>query len=579
MMTTLPGHTAQRAPESPPASVLIVDDEVFFREVIREGLEESGYKVYQAEDGSECLNEFREHHPDVVLLDLRMPKMDGLSVLSVLSNESPETPIIVVSGAGAMRDALEALRLGAWDYILKPVELEVLRHAVRRAVERQRLLRENQRHNVILEATVRQRTAELEKRTKELEHANTALRHQIQERKRVEQERERLEADLRQAQKMEAIGTLASGVAHDFNNLLTSIIGNLSLLREEAAAPNAQRFITEAENACLRATGLVKQMLALSRKTEPGTLQIDVNEAVDEVQRLVRETFDRRIEFFVDKADGLPSVLADPARINSLLLNLCVNARDAVIERLQQQTEGAPPVARITVRTREKWIDQSPNHANVSPGWYVVLSVVDTGVGIAEEVRPRIFEPYFTTKPVDKGTGLGLSVVYGIVRQMGGWIDVQTSNKAGTTFAVYLPVAQATEAPASPGLAYRATAPEGAETLLIVDDEASIREISEEYLSRLGYRVLVAADGQEGLHLFEQEHDNIDLMILDLSMPKVSGNEMLRQVRQRAPGIKAIISSGTADAPSHVTERVEAFVLKPFRPTELAEKIREVLDA
>ncbi|MBI3117468.1 MAG: response regulator [Candidatus Hydrogenedentes bacterium] len=575
-----PQHTKSE-PHPARATILLIDDEELFREILREGLEEAGYVVLEGVNGRSGLECFRKKHPDLVLCDLRMPEMDGLAVLAAIGQEDPGTPVIVVSGAGQMVDVLQALRLGAWDYIVKPVELEVLRHSVGRALERRRLLHENRRYRESLEDTVRQRTLELQRRTDELENANTALRHQIQERKRVEKERAHLEAELRQAQKMEAIGTLASGVAHDFNNLLTAIIGNLTLLREAADSERVAKYITEAEHASMRATGLVRQMLALGRKSDPDVAQIDVNQAVDEIGRLVRETFDRRIEFVTEKAAELPPVLADPAQVNSLLLNLCVNARDAVLERLQHAAGSELPPARITLQTGEQWVDkhEMPSHPNAAPGWYVSIAVADTGVGMPVEVKNRIFEPFYTTKPVDKGTGLGLSVVYGIVRQLSGWIDVQSEYLHGSTFTVYLPVAQDLAMQPPSDLAYRASAPGGTETLLLVDDEAGIREISEEYLTRLGYTVLLAADGQEGLRVFEREKDRIDLLILDLSMPKVSGNEMLRSIRQVAPHLKAIVSSGSADAPSHVTEKVDAFVLKPFRPTELAEKIREARDA
>jgi len=396
-------------------------------------------------------------------------------------------------------------------------------------------------------------------------------------------ERIELEEQLRQSQKLQAIGQLAGGVAHDFNNLLTGIIGNLALT-EMDGTPEIQRYVGEAMHAADRARRLVKQLLAFSRKTHVELKPTDLNELAGEVYRLVRETIDRRIDIEVNTQEGIPPALADATQLNSVLMNLCVNARDAVVAVMDG---GAVPERRgdrfrITLSTKTAVVRdaQSRGYPDAKTGRYVVISVSDNGVGMDEQVRSRIFEPFFTTKDVGQGTGLGLASAYGIVKQHDGWIDVRSEEGMGSTFDVYLPVLEHT-ARQEESLRPEETA-HGSETILLVDDEEMLRNVGKSILDRLGYTVIVAADGEKALQVYSIERDRIDLIILDLSMPLMSGREFLRALRGMGSKVKVIVSSGYAeDDQQEPLDRLDvaAYVTKPYRPATLARIVRQVLDS
>ena len=396
-------------------------------------------------------------------------------------------------------------------------------------------------------------------------------------------ERKRLEEQLRQAQKMEAVGQLAGGVAHDFNNLLTGVIGYLALA--EVDSPEEIRgFLANAQKTADRMADLVKQLLAFSRKSRVALRPVDLNHILDEVHRLVRQTIDRRIDIEVRTEESLPNVLADAAQINSVLMNLCINARDAINEvmdgRVAPERRGHRFVIILETNTTvfdEEYCDTRPE---VLPGRFIVISVSDNGEGMDAETRRRAFEPFFTTKGVGKGSGLGLSSTYGIIRQHGGWIDIYTERGKGTTFKIYLPVAK--EEIQSDENEDSQEIPGGTETILLVDDEKMIRNLGKDILERYGYIVLLAADGKEGLNLYLEQRDRIALIILDLSMPHLSGREVLERIRAVAPDAKVIVSTGYGE--SKETESlarlgVGGYASKPYRPADLAREVRKVLDA
>lgn len=396
-------------------------------------------------------------------------------------------------------------------------------------------------------------------------------------------DRKQLEAQLRQALKMEAIGRLAGGIAHDFNNLLTGIVGNLGIAQMDAS-PEIQPILDEAMTASQRAAGLVSQLLAFGRKTHVTIQPFDLAPIAREVVGIVRNTFDRRIEIVLRKSPDLWPILGDPGQIHQVLLNLMVNARDALTPLLNSTPT---PLLRIAIDADNFEADEeySAVFPYARPGPYVVLSVTDTGVGMDAETRKQIFEPFFTTKKLGKGTGLGLATTYGIVKQHNGWINVYSEPGRGSTFRVYLPAAESAQAPAGeagpiPGPEEVLPMPGGPETILVVDDEAFIRRLSRRILEPLGYTILDASDGEEALQRFQRRDHGIDLILLDLSMPRLSGQETLARLRAEGHSVKVILSSGYAyvgDLPEQMGA-VE-YISKPYRPAELAQLVRKVLDA
>jgi len=350
-------------------------------------------------------------------------------------------------------------------------------------------------------------------------------------------EQRALEAQLRQSQKMEAIGQLAGGVAHDFNNLLTVILGNISLLLPKADAADPEReLLLTAEQASLRAAELTRRLLGFSRRAMLRAEPINLNHCLEETVRILRRTIDPRVRVEVKTRPDLWTVKADSAQVNQVLMNLCLNARDAMTEggRLVLQTDHFVP--------DEEYLRM---HLEARPGEFVRLRVRDTGYGIPPEIRPRIFEPFFTTKETGQGTGLGLAMVFGIVKQHRGWIDCESVVHEGTTFDIYLPrhVQHEAGAPRAAPPVPRA-APAGKETILLVDDEPMIRQLGTLILERHGYEVLLAGDGVEALQVYCENRGKIDLVILDLTMPRLSGRDTFRRLVEMDPGVRVLFSSG-----------------------------------
>lgn len=386
-------------------------------------------------------------------------------------------------------------------------------------------------------------------------------------------ERKRLEAQLLQAQKMEILGTLAGGISHDFNNLLAIISGfcEIALLRTKPEDKALVRYLGEIHEATRRASGLVRQILSFSRKPEGGVGLVQINQLVEDILRLLRETFPRDIKFVVRPLESLPEVRADPDHLHQVVMNLCVNARDAM-----------PGGGTLTLSTRlHKGADLSCKGADVH-GEYVTLEVSDTGTGMSPEVKARIFEPFFTTKDKNHGTGLGLAVVVGIVAKHGGLIDVRSTVGEGTTFSIHLPLLEGSHT--TPGVIETtspATIPVGHETLLVVEDEPGIRSLLCSALETGGYRVFGAADGAEALEFFLTRDEHVDAVVLDLDMPRVSGLQVREYLRRTRPATRMVIASG--HVPPELRREVEragdaAIVNKPFSLATLGEALRQVLD-
>lgn len=385
-------------------------------------------------------------------------------------------------------------------------------------------------------------------------------------------ERERLTDQLRQSQKMQAVGELAGGVAHDFNNLLMVVKGHSQLLLDRLPdssplRPGAQ----EIEKAADRAASLTRQLLAFSRKQVLQPRVLDMNEVVNGMIRMFSRVIGENIDMAFVPAADLARVKADPGQIEQVLLNLVVNGRDAM-----------PTGGRLTLETSNVELDRSyaVSHASVEPGAYVMLSVTDTGCGMSEETQSRIFEPFFTTKGPGKGTGLGLATVYGVVKQSGGYIYVYSEVGRGTTFKIYLPRVIA-ELDKPGGEAIASGRGRGSETILFVEDEQSVRELVRQYLTSTGYSVLEAPDGARALKIAEGHPDPIHILITDVVMPHLSGPDLAAQLGASRPDLKVLFISGYTDDTVFrhgVLEGGVAFLQKPFNLKALASKIREVLD-
>jgi len=382
-----------------------------------------------------------------------------------------------------------------------------------------------------------------------------------------------LEDELRQAQKMEAIGRLAGGIAHDFNNLLTGILGNISMAEMEVPKTSeAAAYIGNAKQAGRRAGELVTQLLGFSRRSRLQLKKTDPNGLLREVSELRRHSIDPRVELRLELQQDLWLSSVDPVQLQQVLMNLCVNAVDAM-----------PGGGRLTLTSQNVHVDkdEAKQWLDARAGDYVRLSVEDMGHGMTQEVQGHLFEPFFTTKEPGKGTGLGLAMSYGIVKQHGGWITCYSEINRGTTFGIYLPRVRASSEETHPAVK-EAPVRGGTETILIVDDEAAVRGVIQSILRRYGYKSVLAANGEEALQILTTHHDRPDLILLDLTMPKLSGRDTFTGIRRITTDIPVIISSGY---PVEVTAfeqemgyRVHGFIQKPYEAVNLARTIREVLD-
>ena len=385
-------------------------------------------------------------------------------------------------------------------------------------------------------------------------------------------ERKHLAEQLRQSQKMQAVGQLAGGVAHDFNNLLMVVKGHAEILLNRIPPNSPLRSNAESvDRAADRAAALTRQLLAFSRMQVLRPRVLDLNEVVSGMTKMFSRVIGENIDMTFVPGTSLGRVKADPGQIEQVLLNLVVNARDAM-----------PDGGRLTIETSNVHLDRnySATHHNIQPGPWVMLTVTDTGCGMDAQTQARIFEPFFTTKEKGKGTGLGLATVYGVVKQSGGFIYVYSEVGQGTTFKVYLPIVTADvdkeaaeKAPALP--------PRGSETVLFVEDEESVRELVVDYLRDAGYHVLEASDGAQALEMAAHHQGTIQILVTDVVMPRISGRELASQITAARPNIKVLFISGYTDDSIFrhgVLQGGVAYLQKPFNLKAIAQKIREVLD-
>ena len=499
------------------------DAELEVRDLKRGGLDFTSLRVQTREDLARALREFK---PDLVISDYSLPGMDGMNVLEIVRGMDTAVPFIFVSGTIGEERAIESLKGGATDYVVKD-RLGGLLSKVRRALR------------------------------------------EVDDRER----QKKLEQELRQAQKMEAIGRLAGGVAHDFNNLLTVISGyaRLALGRAQPGDP-LTADLEEVIRASEGAASLTRQLLTFSRRQVLAPVVLNLNQRVVEMTKMLKRIIGEDVELVTRLEPALGNVKADPGQVEQVIMNLAVNSRDAM-----------PKGGKLTIATDNVVIDEanSGEHPDAPPGPHVLLTVTDTGTGMTPETKAHLFEPFFTTKEQGKGTGLGLSTVYGIVHQSGGSIEVVSEPGRGATFRIRFPrVEERVESGKGTRIAKRA--PTGSETVLVVEDSDSLRRLVNLVLKKHGYTVLLAHDGEEGLKVAEKHPGSIHLVVTDVVMPRMGGPELATRLLKSRPDTRVLYTSGYIERTGLDAAAADgglAFLAKPYTPEELARKVREVLEA
>jgi len=512
-----------------PLHILHLEDDRNDAALIRSTLKSEGIDcvLTWVQTREEFVAEVEKRGVDLIVSDWSLPNFSGAAAIEIVRARRPDLPIILVSGAIGEEKAIEALKNGATDYILKE-RLVRLGPAVRRAMQ------------------------------------------EVQARA----ECQRLEAQFIQAQKMEVVGQLSGGVAHDFNNILAVIMGYSDLIGAELAQDSPlQDYLKEIRNATDSATGLTRQLLVFSRKQVLQPVVLDLNEVIGDFNQMLRRLVDENIEMRVIAGTPLGRIKADAGYIGQILMNMVVNARDAM-----------PNGGKLTIATEDATLKGTGDGASSGPmpGEYVMLSVSDTGIGMTEEVKAHLFEAFFTTKPLGKGTGLGLATCRSIAQQSGGHIDFSSELGKGTIFRVYFPrVDQAL--PAQPKTEAVGPVVGGTETVLVVEDNSSVRILACGILSGLGYDVLSAPNGQEALQVaLQHEGNRIRLVITDVIMPVMGGKIMAEWLKTYNPDIKVLFTSGYTDETiTHhgVLEDGVEFLPKPYTPAMLASRVRQILDA
>jgi len=546
---------------------LIVDD-LEENLVALEGLlRRDGLTFLRARSGEEALELLLRHEVALALLDVQMPGMDGFELAEFMrgNERTCHVPIIfLTAGSSDTRRRFRGYEAGAVDFIQKPIEADILRSKANIFFDLYQQRQEILRQSRALADAAGQLEKQVRERTAELEQALERLRHETSE-------RERAEASLRQSQKMEAVGQLTGGIAHDFNNMLTGIIGSLDLMRRRIASnrlDELDRYMDTATMSAQRAASLTQRLLAFSRRQSLDPQPLEIDTLIRSMSQLIQHALPERIELTLVLAEELPTTLADANQLENAILNLALNARDAMHDG-----------GKLIIETALADLDAAhvATRAGMPVGRFVVVSISDTGTGIAPEVIDKVFDPFFTTKPLGHGTGLGLSMVYGFAQQSGGAVRIHSQIGFGTSVKLYLPI---TDAVASDTGRQTGVTPRGAgERVLVVEDDAAVRMLVCEVLEELRYDTIDLADPMAAVPLLESDM-RIDLMISDVGMPGMNGRELADVARGHRPELPVLFITGYAE---HATLRTEflganmSMITKPFSLDDLAAKISELI--
>ncbi len=533
-------------PETSPKTVLVVDDDPFIRATTRTVLHSRGFKVLQAGDGREGLDTFLDSRPDLLIVDLKMPVMSGLELLSHLSDHIERTPVLVISGEGGLDEAVNALRLGAWDYLVKPiVSPAVLHHAVDKAMERAALIRENEEYRQNLERQVQQRTMELQK-------ANLELEHQF----------------LKQ-QKLGIIGTIAGGMAHDFNNILSSVVFSTELIRGALDADEKpdQEDLERILRVCQRGTSLIRSVLHFTGKMHEEFIHFSIRDTLIEALEIIRGTTPSHIPIEVSLDQNLGTLLGDPVHLQQIIMNLATNAVHALAET-------ASPRIEITARTFEG--RDSGLLVTDPESTLTVIAVSDNGSGISEDDLPRLCEPFFTTRPKEGGTGLGLFVTQKIVKSLRGKLIFSTNESGGITVQVCLPASPPLPADSTENH----TPPEimgCGERILVMESDPEVRTAVCACLTRLGYEPILHDRPAADMEAMDATLNGTDLILTEDGTPGLV-DELCAALNRILKDVPVLLAS-TSSAPSLEPrpDCVRKVISKPVDMVSLGRALRHCL--
>ena len=558
-----------------PINFLIVDDLEENLVSLEALLQRDGLAFLKARSGEEALEILLKHDVALALLDVQMPGIDGFQLAEFMrgNERARHIPIIfLTAGTADTKRRFRGYEAGAVDFIHKPIEVDILRskadvffnlHQQRRQIQVQRDALEVS--TKALAAAANHLEEQVRERTAELGAANAALKGELET-------REAAEAQVRQMQKMESIGQLTGGIAHDFNNMLAIVIGSLDIAKRRLDSDRARALvcIDNALEGARRAALLTARLLAFSSQLPLAPRALDVDQLVGGMSELLRQTIGEHLRVETVMAGGLWRAFVDPGQLENAILNLVINARDAM-----------PNGGRLTVETSNAHLDDA--YAEAVAGQYVLISVTDSGTGIPADVIARVFDPFFTTKGVGKGTGLGLSQVHGFVKQSGGSVKVYSEPGRGTTVNLYLPRYVGAETGLdceTPALSAESARAKDGEVILVVEDDEKIRFLSVEALRDFGYTVVQAGDASQALAVLAVQ-PRVDLLFTDIVMPDVNGRQLADKARESRPDLKVLYTSGfTKNAVVHngVLDPGVALISKPFTIDDLAIKVRLVLD-
>jgi len=552
-----------------PIRVLLVEDDEEDYVLTRDLLRKAGAQRFELEwaktlqAGIEAIARVK---PQVILLDLSLPDCRGLETFQRTRARAPDLPIVVLTGLSDREVGDRAVQQGAQDYLSKgAVDAEGLARGIRYAIERNRAEVALRRYRDHLAAIVEKRTAELSK-------ANEQLAREVEERKAAEAEKEKLQGQLLRAQKLEAVGRLAGGVAHEFNNALTIVTGYADLLLNGMSEGDPMRAdVREIAGAGQRAAALIRKLLAFSREQVLRVRVTEMNAFVKEAEGLIRPVLGERIELRIVPSKDALFANVDARQVEQAMMNLALNGRDAM-----------PNGGVFTVTVRECALRPGERRGDAERGGrYACLTVADTGAGMDGGTLARIFEPFFTTKNAAGGYGLGLSVVYGILKQHGGWVEAESNPGGGARFTLYFPLAEiGRTAAASAAGAQAARVDGGAGKVLLVEDEARVRAFARRVLCSRGFEVVEASSAREARERFERNDGQCGIVFSDVVLPDESGVALVDALRERQPALKVLLCSGYAGARGQrdlIEKRGYPFLAKPYSTESLLAKLGEVL--